>query len=215
MEKEKKNNNIGIIAILAVLLIAVLAFGIWAWSKYTTTLNGNGTAVVAKWNFGTTSSTELKNINLASASFNNVADKKIAPGTSGSFDVGVSANDSEVSIDYVIKLSNIKNKPANLHFYKDAGHTQLADTLDTGDGVSYSGRLDYNKTTPATKTVTIYWDWAYTTPGNYAGTDANYVDAEGNKLTSNDDVDTKDGKDANTCTFDLTVTGTQVEPTAK
>lgn len=213
MEKEKKNNNIGIIAILAVLLIAVLAFGIWAWSKYTTTLNGNATAAVAKWDFGT--STELKNINLASASFNNVADKKIAPGTSGSFDVVVNANKSEVSIDYVITLSKIKNKPANLHFYKDATHTQLADTLDTGDGVSYSGRLDYNKTTPATKTVTIYWDWAYTTSGNYAGTDANYVDAEGNKLTSNDDVDTKDGKDANNCTFDLTVTGTQVEPTAK
>ena len=213
MEKEKKNNNIGIIAILAVLLIAVLAFGIWAWSKYTTTLTGNGTAAVAKWDFGT--STELKNINLASASFYNVADKKIAPGTSGSFDVVVNANTSEVSIDYVITLSKIKNKPANLHFYKDAGHTQLADTLDTGDGVSYSGRLDYNKTNPATKTVTIYWDWAYTTSGNYAGTDTNYVDANGNKLTSNDDVDTKDGTNANNCTFDLTVTGTQVEPTAK
>ena len=32
---EKKNNNSKIIAILAILLIAVLSFGIWAWSKYT------------------------------------------------------------------------------------------------------------------------------------------------------------------------------------
>ena len=40
MEKEnkKQNNNIAVIAILALLLIAVLAFGIWAWSKYTSTL---------------------------------------------------------------------------------------------------------------------------------------------------------------------------------
>lgn len=53
MEKEnkKQNNNTAVIAILALLLIAVLAFGIWAWSKYTSTLEGNGTATVGKMEF--------------------------------------------------------------------------------------------------------------------------------------------------------------------
>ena len=63
---EKKNNNSKIIAILAILLIAVLSFGIWAWSKYTNSYSGKSASTVAKWNF-TTDKTKIANIDLAKA----------------------------------------------------------------------------------------------------------------------------------------------------
>ena len=97
---EKKNNNSKIIAILAILLIAVLSFGIWAWSKYTNSYSGKSASTVAKWNF-TTDPTKIANIDLAKAvdgvvvwdNVNNVATDRIAPGTSGHFSIGLDAYD--------------------------------------------------------------------------------------------------------------------------
>ena len=198
---EKKNNNIGVIAVLAVLLIAVLAFGVWAWSKYTETLPEikGASASVAKWDFGTT--TTLDNLNLASLSFNDVTDKKIAPGTHGSFDVTVSAGDSDVSINYDVELLNMQNKPKNLHFYTDT--TYADDTkVDTSTGAKYTGTISVGDTSK-TKTVTIYWNWPYET-----GTTTE-------EKTANDTQDTTDGKAAANITFDLKITGTQVQPTTK
>ena len=198
---EKKNNNIGVIAVLAVLLIAVLAFGVWAWSRYTETLpeiNG-ASASVAKWDFGTT--TTLDNLNLASLSFNDVANKKIAPGTHGSFDVTVSAGTSDVSIDYEVELLNMQNKPVNLHFYTDDTYADNK-KVDTSTGAKYTGRISVDDESK-TKTVTIYWNWPYQT-----GTSTE-------EKTANDTQDTTDGKAAADITFDLKITGTQVQPTTK
>lgn len=211
MEKEKKNNNIGVIAILAVALIAVLAFGIWAWSKYTTTLNGNGTATVAKWKFGT--NTTINGIDLATASntagngvafdtVNNVKADRIAPGTKGSFTVLLDTSGTEVALKYDIILSNITNKPTNLHFYSDAGCTKSIEDKTDPKKASVSGNIsqeDAEKT--ATKAVTIYWKWDYET-----GTTTE-------EKTANDERDTADGeKVANKVTFDLTIKGTQINP---
>ena len=207
MEKEnkKQNNNTAVIAILALLLIAVLAFGIWAWSKYTSTLEGNGTATVAKWNFGT--DTVIKNLDLATTSgatkldtVNNVATDRIAPGTSGSFSVVLNTTGTEVAMSYDIILSNMQNKPTNLHFYSDAA---FENQIDTTDGAKISGTIAQGDT-GKTKTVTIYWKWAYET-----GSDAT-------NISKNDEIDTNQGKAAteNGVTFDLTITGTQINPAA-
>jgi hypothetical protein len=207
MEKEnkKQNNNIAVIAILALLLIAVLAFGIWAWSKYTSTLEGNGTATVAKWNFGT--DTVIENLDLATTSgatkmdtVNNVATDRIAPGTSGSFSVVLNTTGTEVALSYDIILSNMQNKPTNLHFYSDAA---FENEIDTTDGAKISGTIAQGDT-GTKKTVTIYWKWAYET-----GTDAT-------NIAKNDETDTTQGKAAteNGVTFDLTITGTQINPAA-
>ena len=205
MEKEnkKQNNNIAVIAILALLLIAVLAFGIWAWSKYTSTLEGNGTATVAKWNFGT--DTVIENLDLATTSgatkmdtVNNVATDRIAPGTSGSFSVVLNTTGTEVALSYDIILSNMQNKPTNLHFYSDAA---FENKIDTTDGAKISGTIAQGET-GTKKTVTIYWKWAYET-----GSDAT-------NIAKNDETDTTEGKaaTANGVTFDLTITGTQINP---
>lgn len=208
MEKEKKNNNIGVIAILAVALIAVLAFGIWAWSKYTTTLNGNGTATVAKWKFGT--NTTINGIDLATASntagngvafdtVNNVKADRIAPGTKGSFTVLLDTSGTEVALQYDIILSNITNKPTNLHFYSDADCTKLIEDT-THKTASVSGKISKTDAEKAaTKAVTIYWKWDYQT-----GTTTE-------EIAANDKLDTTDGEKANKVTFDLTIKGTQID----
>lgn len=205
MEKEtKKSNNIGVIIILAILLIAVLAFGIWAWSKYTTTLQGNSATTVAKWKFGTT--TTLTGLDLGTTSgatvfdtVKNVATDRIAPGTKGHFTVALDTTGTEVALQYVVKLFNIKNKPTNLHFYSDAALTKK---IDTSDGAQYSGYIAQGNT-GVTHNVAIYWAWPYET-----GT--------GNEIAANDEIDTREGEAAkeNGVTFDLTITGTQVDPNA-
>lgn len=206
MEKEnKKNNNIIVIAILLILLIAVSIFGVWAWSKYTDTLEGNGTATVAKWNFGTT--TTLEDLDLGTTSggtkfddVNNVATDRIAPGTSGSFTVALDTSGTEVALTYDIVLSNMQNKPDNLHFYSDAACTE-ANKIDTADGAKLSGIIAQGDTA-TTKNVTIYWKWAYQTGSTPE------------EKAANDALDTADGRAATIdgVTFDLAITGTQVNP---
>lgn len=221
MEKEKKNSNTGVIIVLAILLIAVIAFGIWAWSKYTSTLTGNATATVAKWNF--TLGTSLNDLDLAITSsekgtmfdeVNNVVTDKIAPGTSGSFDVVLDTSTTEVALDYVIDITGMTTKPKNLHFYKDASHTTA---IDTETGAQYTGSIakgDHANT----HTITIYWAWPYETktePTLKAEEKSKYgiLDSD-TALVKNDKIDTYDGENATTkgVKFDITITGTQVDP---
>ncbi|MBO5349736.1 MAG: hypothetical protein J6A89_07985 [Clostridia bacterium] len=201
MEKDtRKSNNTGVIAILAILLIAVLAFGIWAWSKYTTTLTGDSATTVAKWKFGT--ETTLTDLNLATTGgavvfdeVNNVKTDRIAPGTSGHFTVALDTAGTEVALEYVIQLTGMTDsKPTNLHFYSDKDCTKL---IDTADGAKYSGYISQDDT-GTVHNVTIYWKWAYETE----------------PVATNDPIDTADGEAAaaNGVTFDMTITGTQVNP---
>lgn len=203
---EKKNNNSKVIAILAVLLIAVLAVGIWAWSKYTNSYSGKSASTVAKWNF-TTDETKIASIDLAKAvdgvvvwdDVNNVATDRIAPGTSGRFSIGLDATSSEVAVRYDIKLTDMTGKPTNLHFYSDAGCTkQLKNDAELA---GYIAQGDVG----TEKTVTIYWKWAYETPATENKTQA-----------ENDKTDTDEGKAAveNGVKFNISIVGTQVDPHA-
>lgn len=203
---EKKNNNSKIIAILAILLIAVLSFGIWAWSKYTNSYSGKSASTVAKWNF-TTDPTKIANIDLAKAvdgvvvwnDVNNVATDRIAPGTSGHFSIGLDATSSEVAVRYDIELTDMTGKPTNLHFYSDAECTkQLKDDAKLA---GYIAQGDVGRE----QTVTIYWKWAYETPATENKTQA-----------ENDKTDTDEGKVATEkgVKFNISIVGTQVNPGA-
>jgi hypothetical protein len=124
----------------------------------------------------------------------NVADKKLAPGTSGHFDLILDGSGSEVAIDYNIKLA-ITQKPTNLKFYLDDKYqTPISETDGTLNIAGSIALEDVN--TPLTKT--IYWQWPYET-----GKTSNEID-------KNDETDTKDsGKNV---TMTITVTGTQRDP---
>lgn len=179
------------------ILLAVATLGILGgstYSKYFTKIDGEGNAEIAKWSFrANNTSTVMEKMQLyKSYSTSILKDKTIAPGTNGSFDILLDATGADVAIDYAVTFDNLVNKPTNLKF------TYNGTTADSLQGLEdvLKGRIDLND--PRTKTLTIEWSWAHQT-----GT----TDAE--KL-ANDKIDTNDsGKEF---TFDVTVTGTQVNP---
>ena len=192
-----QNNTKPIVVLLALLLVTAIAFSMYAYAKYKTTLTGNGTATVAKWSFKVNGQTQtIPDIDLATTmkKVNNVAENKLAPGTEGSFDLNLDATGSEVAIDYNIKLT-VTEKPSNLRFYTDSSYTKEIASTDGVMNVSGVMSLEEIKTI---QTKTIYWKWAYQT-----GTAAN-------DIVANDKIDTADSKKSVTMT--ITVTGTQRNP---
>ena len=197
-KNDKKIKKTTIIVILLVLtIIMALVFSIYAYSKYKTTRIGEGTSQVAKWSFKVNGQTQtIPDIDLATTMdpHSHVEDGRIAPGTSGHFDLELDATGSEVSIDYSIKLA-ITEKPTNLRFYTDSGYTkEIAST----DGVMNLTGVILLEEVETIQTKTIYWKWPYQTG-----------DTDETKK-ANDKIDTDDSKKSVTMT--ITVTGIQRDP---
>ena len=114
MSKKKKI----ILIVLSLVVLVATFFGGQTFSKYVTEVNGKGIANVAKWNFKVNESEEqIQTINLNSTIDNNtLIDNKIAPGTSGDFEIRLDATGAEVGINYIITFLNESNKPQNLVF---------------------------------------------------------------------------------------------------
>ena len=126
-----------------------------------------------------------------------LVNNKIAPGTSGSFDIKVDATGSEVGINYNITFTEEENKPQNLKFeYNDIEYNSIKDLED-----DLSGTINANDE-DKTRTLNVKWKWDYETGSNPE------------EILSNDLVDTEDAKRIQNYTFDVVVTGTQVEPQA-
>ena len=195
MTKSKK-----IILAIAVLLCILLAFiGGQAYAKYITEIKGNGLAEVARWSFKVNDQKEhIQEIKLAST-YNNetLVNNKIAPGTSGNFNIIVDATGSEVGIKYNIVFSDEANKPTNLKFiYEDQEYNSIQELENNLSGVINAN--EENKT----KTLNIGWKWDYETG------------QEEEEIAANDLIDTKDAEKLQNYTFKVSVTGTQVEPQA-
>lgn len=193
MTKSKK-----IILAIAVLLCILLAFiGGQAYAKYITEIKGNGIAEVATWSFKVNDQKEhIQEIKLAST-YNNetLVNNKIAPGTSGNFNIIVDATGSEVGIKYNIVFSDEANKPTNLKFiYEDQEYDSIQELENNLSGVINAN--EENKT----KTLNIGWKWDYETG------------QEEEEIAANDLIDTKDAEKLQNYTFKVSVTGTQVEP---
>lgn len=190
-EKVKK----GITATCAVLTIVSLGvLGGSTYSKYFTKIDGEGSATVARWSFKANNEREtIANVKLSNTyNQNKLLENTIAPGTNGSFDIVLDATGADVAIDYAVTFENCKDKPTNLKFYYGGI------TSSTLEGLEYAlqGRISLDN--PRTRTLTIEWFWDYET-----GEDEN-------TKAINDEIDTKDS--GKTFTFDVNITGTQVNP---
>ena len=193
--------------ILAVITIVSIAVGLFAWSKYTATQNGHASVDIAKWNFdlklrqGKQGATATAGpIDLATTSYTHVADGKIAPGTSGEFEIIVNTQGTEVSLTYDTTVS-IANCPRNIVFYKKGPGESEFTQISAGGENTYNRVLNFGKYVSKEDAAngnfveTIKWDWPYT------GT----VD---NSATKYDEWDTQDqGK---TVTMDILTIGTEV-----
>ena len=192
----KKNKKVLIIAL--VLLAITLSFiGGRTFSKYIAEVNGSGTADIANWVFKVNGQEDsVQNVNLLST-YNNetLVNNKVAPGTSGSFNIVIDATGSEVGVDYNVTFLNESEKPQNLVFmYDDTKYSTIQDLQQDLSGTINAN--DENKT----RTITIDWEWQYETGNNE------------NEIAKNDEIDTQNAKQIENYNFDIRVTGTQVTP---
>lgn len=195
MKKRKKLRKI-LIALLLFLIILIAMLGS-TYSKYITKVEGKGVIEVAKWAFLVNGQTAtMTNINLAQTyNPSTLVKNKIAPGTRGSFDIVIDTRGSDVGIDYDVKFLNQTNKPTNLKF--DLNGTVVDSINNLEEMLKGNIPVDSND---KVKTFTIKWFWNYET-GNTQEQKANA-----------DIQDTKDGKSLGQYSFDVIVTGKQVEP---
>ena len=192
----KKNKKVLIIAL--VLLAITLSFiGGRTFSKYIAEVNGSGTADIANWVFKVNGQEDsVQNVNLLST-YNDEAlvNNKVAPGTSGSFNIVIDATGSEVGVDYNVTFLNESEKPQNLVFvYDDTKYSTIQDLEQ-----DLSGTINANEENK-TRTITIDWEWQYETGNNE------------NEIAQNDEIDTQNAKQIENYNFDIRVTGTQVTP---
>lgn len=200
--KKNRTTRLVVLVLFLAIITAVIISGTFA--KYTTSVNGTGSATVAKWAVALKANgesfTDGKTFTLADTTLNDkVADGKIAPGTDGSFSLAIDATGSEVAIHYVVEISSLTNVPTNLKFYKDSIADENLITV-TGDKFVMEGDIALADVGTEV-TLPIYWAWAYET-----GTVTDGV-------ATGDAADTQDGIDAETMTFSVKLTATQADPT--
>lgn len=191
---KKKTALLVICAILAITLSFMIGK---TFAKYVSEVKGAGTAEIANWVFKVNGKEDVvQNVNLLSTYHNEtLINNKVAPGTSGSFNIVVDATGSEVGVDYAIEFLNESQKPQNLIFiYEDKPYTTIQDLEKDLSGTINAN--DENKI----RNVTINWEWQYET-----GENANEID-------QNDIIDTNNAKQLENYTFDIHVKGTQVMP---
>lgn len=166
-------------------------------SKYVNKVSGNGETEIAKWYFSVNESTEkMETIKLADTyNQDTLLDGKIAPGTSGSFNLIVDAGDSEVGVKYEVDFQNETNKPTNLKFKYNG---EVLDEIEEYEKF-FTGTIDADDSNK-TRTLTVEWEWPYET-----GVDET-------SILENDKIDTDEGVEAQDYKFDVVVTGTQVIP---
>ncbi len=195
MSKKKK-----ILLILAIISIVLISFiGGKAYSKYVSEVRGDGLAKVATWSFKVNGQQEqVQTINLVSTCNNEtLLNNKIAPGTSGSFNIIVDGTESDVGINYKVKFQNETDKPQNLKFkYQGKEYNSISELQDILSGTIAAN--DKEKT----RTLQIEWQWKYETGNNE------------NEIANNDKIDTLNAKNISQYTFKVVVSGTQVEPNA-
>jgi hypothetical protein len=153
----KRKKVIGILMII--LLIALMFITGYTFARYYKSIDaGSGSATIARWSFGSKNTTA--GISLS--------DEKIAPGSNGHFEIEVDATDSEVNVEYEIKVTDEKNIPTNMQFYaitKDENGTIISQTEKVSSFTNLAtnnlkGNIVAEKNNQK-RTITVYWEWPF------------------------------------------------------
>ena len=171
--KNKNYNLIKIFAILLLLVMLVLMIIVGTYAKYTTEVTGSDSTVVAKWAWqindndvskdDTEFSFNLFDTIQDTSDGNNETDvksTKIAPGTKGAFEIKVE-NLSEVNANYNLTLKETKGQDvSNAKIeYSIIGTDEATDWTTAINTFSLTNTLLDMET--GSKTITVYWRWAY------------------------------------------------------
>lgn len=169
----KKSKTMRIASLLLVLVLVTTCFVGTTFTKYTSSANGTATATVAKWSIevndeqiAVTNGPKTVSFDLFSTikdsngtdDETDVVSGKIAPGTSGAFNLKVE-NLSEVTANYAItfEVTNGSNVPLQ---YSADGTTWKSDISEIYSDLS--GNLDkINGETVDSETEIVYWKWEF------------------------------------------------------
>ena len=200
----KKRGYIGRLAALALVLCMVtMSLTAGTLAKYASEASGNATATVAKWAIkftdGTNEFADTSNITLdlrdtAKETANLVAEKKIAPGTTGSFAMAVDGTGTEVAFAYTIEMDMSGLTGVPLAFYDgdpDDGGTKIT---PTSNKITLTGNVMADGTGTAAN-QDVYWKWDSTGIGSG---------------TTEDERDTALGETAATFTIPVTIKAEQL-----
>lgn len=158
MRKRFNFGRIGALALALTLITTCLMGGTLA--KYTSTVEGKGTATAAKWKvvFKANDEAQTKaftfDLTDAGVNKNNVVSGKVAPGSTGSIPIEIDAAGSEVAatLSYIIDKENISKMP--IEFYGDEACTQKLTEFTVSKEIT-AGATDEE----AKLSKTIYWKW--------------------------------------------------------
>ena len=202
MKKKSYVGRLGALALMLTVITTCLLGGTMA--RYVTEVTGSATATVASWSFKANNNgnnTTFATIDLGdttnrtSYDENTLKKKVIAPGTSGKFTITIDGTDSDVGIDYAVKIkaSDGTTLPSDLLFSTEEITEAKSDLTLTKLEEKLTGTIDYSNAANAMKKdITIYWAWDF---GENDTTSANDNDYAGQ-----------------TWTLDIAVTGKQVAP---
>ena len=189
-----ENNKDKSLLLIVLLVLVGLTSGYVSstYAKYTSTIEKNSSATIAKWSFDEENSDTELIIDFASTyDPTTLVENRIAPGTAGSFAISLTNAETETGVDYELSFGTAQGVPTNLKFYEDATYSNeisiasdtLTGTLDAGDSTGVE--------------IKFYWKWAYETANGDAADTANGAagGSGGTKLV-----------------LPITITGTQTTP---
>jgi len=165
VQKKSVGSN-ALIIVLILIILATSAFGIFAWARYQTSVEGEGTAQVAKWKFtvnGNETQTEQVSFLMTRTDNNQtVVEGTIAPGTYGEIPIEIDVTGTQTDLIYTISGTTV-NMPRNLKLYADSARTQLIQVSKMNfTKVNYLKLSDIG-TEEKIITETIYWEWPFET----------------------------------------------------
>ena len=194
MKKNKK--IIGGLVLITIILVIFLSG--YTFARYYKSINAGGTsASIARWSFG--SKNEKAIINLS--------EEKIAPGSSGQFEIEVDATNSEVDVDYEILVSEEKNIPTNMKFYaktKDEKGVVISTTEEMNSFTELATK-NLKGTIPVEsnnqkRNIIVYWNWEFNE------NDTTTIDTDDATLKFDEN-----GKSNLECGFNIEIVGRQAK----
>ena len=180
-----KNNKLAkfmALVLLVTLLAVILVSGTYA--KYTTAVSAKDTATVARWNItlngediskGTQKTLKLGlfdtiNDTDFTSEESDVTAGKIAPGTTGQFEIAKLINNSDVNAQYKITYSIDNNNNIPLEFSKDKNAAD-SEWKSLSDFSMNNFEALSKDSTEGVSTGTIYWRWKFERDDDSADTD--------------------------------------------
>lgn len=191
-----KNKKRVIGVLVCITLISSMFLAGYTFARYYKAINaGVAQANIARWSFN--SKNMETNINLSN--------EKIAPGSNGQFEIEVDATDSEVAVEYEIKVNNEKNIPRNMKFYAETkdenGNINVTEEKSSFSEIAteyLKGIIPVEKNNQK-RIVAVHWNWPFNE------NDETLIDSEDASLNVDEDITSLD------CGFDIQIIGRQAQ----